>query len=69
MEATLNKLTPYQAKKKKKEQKLFADYQRLIADPQQSRLEVMKFLAGKYGYESIQGVYRVVNRVRKSIQQ
>lgn len=68
MENQLKRMTPFQARRKKKEESIFAEYTKLYNDPQQSRIEAMKYLARKYGYESIQGVYKVVNRLKASKQ-
>lgn len=63
---TANRLTPFQRRKKEREKKLFAEYKELYSDPGQSRVEAMKYLADKYGFATIQGVYKAVNRLNNS---
>lgn len=64
-EIVISKMTPFQKKKKRKEESIWNEYNNLKVVPGQSRMELMKYLQKKYGYESVQSVYKIIGRLKK----
>lgn len=58
----IERLTPLQKNRMERNNKLRAEYVKLIDDPEQSRMEVMRYLMKKYKFHTVQAVYKVIRR-------
>lgn len=59
---TLSRVSPFKKKMQERNKNLLADYKKYSADPEQSKLQLMNYLRDKYGFQSIQSVYKVLRR-------
>lgn len=58
----LQRITPFQKKRQERNKKLLAEYNKLIADPEQSRMEIMKYLTVKYGFVAPTSIYKILKK-------
>lgn len=61
------RLTAVQRAKLERDNKIRREWAALLSDPEQSRMEALRFLMAKYGIHSTSTFYRIINEKIKKI--
>lgn len=60
--------TPLQIEREKRDMAVYSDYAKMAAVPGQSKTEVVKFIAQKYGFHATCTVYTTIKRVKARLE-